>query len=586
MGATISYNGATIETIEDGHSGTIPKTAKPQTNVEILFSNKGAITYSGKTKEIAKGKLARLLCKDKLLATDVLVAVEMAADPLNPTGIIPEGATYKIYSTGVTLTAGNEFPKTANNDVYTFEEYAYTFYVNHYTIGTGWNAKFVGNKAKPAPVLESINAWPITGMSNTYQDCSLLEIAPSIPNTVKTIYAIFSNCKKLKTYEAAPTNTADGDFSGFAIPNGVTGMANSFAHCEKIVTPPAIPASVTDMYSAFYYCTSLKAAPDMTNAVGVEALNNAFAGCSALIVAPNLSNCLKLKTMNSMFSKCTSMTTYFGAPTGAVSGDFSGFVIPPNVTTMQSCFKGLTQIVSAPAIPAKVSMLNNAFEECTGLITAPDMSNAKEVWNMGYAFAGCRALETAPDLSNCTKLQDVSYAFGTTAITIAPVLPANVTTMTGVFTQCFDIKSYQGSTAPDGDFSGYVIPSRVKLMNRAFYYCGKMTKAPDMNGCGELQNMKEAFQMCYSLVVPPNLNNCNKITNMATAFRGCAALTTAPVIPASVTDVTETFSGCTALTGSITINATPTSYTNCLRYTKITEILGNCGNKEAILATK
>ncbi len=76
MGATISYNGATIATIENGHSGTLPKTAKPQTNVEIQFDGDGSITYCGKITNIVKGKLARLLCKDKLLAEDVVINVK------------------------------------------------------------------------------------------------------------------------------------------------------------------------------------------------------------------------------------------------------------------------------------------------------------------------------------------------------------------------------------------------------------------------------------------------------------------------------------------------------------------------------
>ena len=41
-------------------------------------------------------------------------------------------------------------------------------------------------------------------------------------------------------------------------------------------------------------------------------------------------------------------------------------------------------------------------------------------------------------------------------------------------------------------------------------------------------------------------------------FRSCTSLTTAPVIPASVTDMEGCFQGCTSLSGTVTINASIT----------------------------
>ena len=73
---------------------------------------------------------------------------------------------------------------------------------------------------------------------------------------------------------------------------------------------------------------------------------------------------------------------------------------------------------------------------------------------------------------------------------------------------------------------------------------------------------------------------------MLNTFCNCTSLTDAPEIPDSVTDMSGTFKGCTSLTGTIEINANPANYTNCLRNTQITEIIGSTTLKAEVLATK
>ncbi len=80
--------------------------------------------------------------------------------------------------------------------------------------------------------------------------------------------------------------------------------------------------------------------------------------------------------------------------------------------------------------------------------------------------------------------------------------------------------------------------------------------------------------------------NGKPIMSMNGTFHGCYNLTTAPIVLSTVVDMSSTFDGCTSLTGSITINATPTEYFGCLGGTQVTEILGTCGVKSEILATK
>lgn len=190
---------------------------------------------------------------------------------------------------------------------------------------------------------------------------------------------------------------------------------------------------------------------------------------------------------------------------------------------------------------------------------------------------------------------------------VAPVIPASVTNMYNTFCRCSNLKTYAGAPAGtvDGDFSGYVIPEGVTDMDGTFFGCRILTTAPVIPD--SVTTMSETFGDCSALKVVPTLPanvtnmwqtfaNCSAlitvpdipygVTNMEGTFYGCTALTTAPVIPASVTNMSNAFFYCMALSGSITINATPTSYSGCLKGTKITEILGDCGNKAAILATK
>jgi hypothetical protein len=348
MGATISYNGATIATIENGHSWTIPKTAKPQTNVEIQFDGDGSINYRGENTNIAKGKMARLLCKDKLLASDVVVSV--VKDVVN---LIPNGATYKIKATNTLLNAGDPFPATVEKgDVYTFEDYEYTYT----PASAGWTVSTWKNRGVYSSILGEINKVPVTDMTETFYDCYNMTTAPVIPQSV-------------------------------------TNMERTFYNCTSLTAAPVIPKDVTNMDATFLMCTSLRTVPDLSEVTGLT-------GPRAMLMT---------------FNGCKSLTT-------------------------------------APVIPEGVTELYNTFGGCTSLRTAP------------------------------------------------------------------------------------VIPESV--------------------------------------------------TNMYNTFGSCTSLTTAPVIPIGVTNMYATFSGCSALAGSITINATPSSYNRCLKGTQVTEILGSCGNKSAILATK
>lgn len=125
----------------------------------------------------------------------------------------------------------------------------------------------------------------------------------------------------------------------------------------------------------------------------------------------------------------------------------------------------------------------------------------------------------------------------------------------------------------------------VSLCN-TFMDCTALTETPDLSKAVYVTNMSGTFIDCTSLTKAPAIPN--NVMDMRSAFYGCTSLTDVSelVVPNSVIYMLSTFYNCTSLTGSITINATPDVYDDCLLNTQITEILGDCGNKADILATK
>ena len=143
-----------------------------------------------------------------------------------------------------------------------------------------------------------------------------------------------------------------------------------------------------------------------------------------------------------------------------------------------------------------------------------------------------------------------------------PVLPKGAINLYNLFANSAKIKTYVGSTDPDGDFSNYIIPSSVTNMRTSFYGCELITDLPTIPE--GVTDISYAFQDCYSLIDLGDYIIPNSVNNMENTFKNCTSLTTAPTIPSSVTNMRYTFYGCTSLTGTIIINATPSSNcTNC-----------------------
>ena len=426
--------------------------------------------------------------------------------------LIPVNAVYTIKKTGEQLTGDGKsvyFPlKAANGDTYVDEDYAYTWSVN-------W-AVVVRDKTKVSygQIRSYICDRDITSLYMTFKDCTNMTEAPAIPDSVTNMSSTFLGCKQLT---AAPT-----------IPNSVTDMGSTFNNCSNLTVAPAIPAGVTNIHMTFYFCRSLKSYVGSTDADGdfsgyrlpngASNMYRTFYSCEQLVIAP---------------------------------------IIPNNVTKMEETFAFCSKLSVAPAIPNSVTTARSTFTNCGSLksyigSTDPDgdFSNYKisnNATDMGYTFSACRQIVIPPVIPNSVTTMTQTFS-GCSKLTIAPIIPNGVISMMGTFSSCNSLKSHAGSTAPDGDFSGYKIPDGVTNMDSTFYSCTLIKKAP---------------------AIPASVITMGE----KTAIEG---------------NVCGTFQYCRNLTGTLICNANPTTYAKALEGTQITAIEGSCTEetKQALLATR
>lgn len=244
--------------------------------------------------------------------------------PIIRNGIIPDGATYTPNGgTALTGNGTNTFPDTiSEGDTYEEEDYIYKY--NQYYSGSSWKSDTSQNgwgvrvkdntKTSYGAIISEIAGQPITNMPYTFQSCTSLTTAPTIPNSVKS-------------------------------------MVRTFSGCTSLTTAPAIPNSVTKMYGTFAWCSSLTTAPNMSNASSVTDISYTFYDCTSLTSAPTIPN--KVTNMEYTFYDCTSLTT---AP-----------AIPNSVKGMSNTFNGCTKLTTAPKIPNSVTNMMSTFWSCKSL---------------------------------------------------------------------------------------------------------------------------------------------------------------------------------------------------------------------------
>ena len=237
-------------------------------------------------------------------------------------------------------------------------------------LGEGWNARAIDKtKSEYGPILESINGEPITSLAYTFQDCTSMVVAPKVPNSitnmegtyswcssleeapilpsgVTNVNHTFAYCTNLKTYTGS--NDADGDFSGYRLPNTIHSLDSTFSGNKQMTIAPVIPSSVETLSLTFNGCTSLT---DIT-------IPNSVIG------------------MYATFQDCPSITT---------------ITIPNSITELDTYLFNRCSSLETVVIPNSVKVIEDrAFWECTSLntIEIPDSVTTIEE----YAFYGCTNL--------------------------------------------------------------------------------------------------------------------------------------------------------------------------------------------------
>ena len=339
------------------------------------------------------------------------------------TWIVPDGGIYT-RSNGTEYIAGSELPcgKPEGGDVYTYGQYKYTYS----TTGiSGWvvtlNTAVVDkNQKQYDEILKSVYDKPILSLSRTFENCTSLTTAPTIPDTVINLYWTFKGCTNLKTYVGS--TDPDGDFSGFVIPNSVKSMSNTFYECKLMTVAPLIPNSVTAMEGTFADCTSLVVAPVIPE--NVTDMRNIFFGCSSLTTAPVIPS--KVTDIGGAFYGCELLETYHGNKNSI--GDFSGYIIPSSIINMKQTFVYCYKITVAPdlSMATNLKYMQSTFFCCTNLsgtitINTNYITNNTDLNNAGSCYSFLRGVDMSKINLTGSASKDVLNLIGSTGKNWTPI---------------------------------------------------------------------------------------------------------------------------------------------------------------------
>ncbi len=139
------------------------------------------------------------------------------------------------------------------------------------------------------------------------------------------------------------------------------------------------------------------------NGQPIKSLSHTFALCTSLTTAPLIPN--SVVDLYRTFIQCTLLKTYVGSTD--TDGDFSNYVIPSSVLSVDGTFMYCSNLITPPVIPSSVTNMGEAFADCTALTTAPVIPSS--VTDMERTFADCTALTTAPTIPSNVKY--FAYAF-------------------------------------------------------------------------------------------------------------------------------------------------------------------------------
>lgn len=350
---------------------------------------------------------------------------------ISHSGTIKKGGVYTVGNkfdneTIITYKAGQKMPsKCSDADTYTFGDYVYSYYNNHYDYGcNGWKVEVLDKTKKEyGPILTSINNMPVVSLWQTFRDCKNLKVAPVIPQGVIVMEQTFMNCTSLKSTPIIPDKVEklNGTFIDCValetvtqFPKRVATLHTTFQNCVSLKNVAPLPNSTTSLYDTFKGCTSLEKSPKLPD--GILSMVGAFYDCKSLKEIQSIPsksqrfketfiNCSSLKSVpkfpasviqfDHMFEGCYSLETVASIPKVEPEVISSrGGKIEYATVSFYKMFYGCTSLKFVPAIPDGVESIESAFENCTSLVSVPKLPDS--IKNMSYAFRNCISLKTAP----------------------------------------------------------------------------------------------------------------------------------------------------------------------------------------------
>ena len=189
--------------------------------------------------------------------------------------------------------------------------------------------------------------------------------------TYTTIVSV--NCFKNNT-TIKYVEFADGTRMGSAASYMIKG---AFSGCTNLIGLKYRCGEFTDMETLFDSCTSFKWWDGLELNTSATSMKKMFYGCSALEYIPDISGFTSLTTLEQCFWG-TSLKKIYGMPTtvGASCNMNSAFygtqitsgVIPANVTNMNHCFSGCTNLRNVYVYADEVASANGTFTNCSDVV--------------------------------------------------------------------------------------------------------------------------------------------------------------------------------------------------------------------------
>lgn len=284
--------------------------------------------------------------------------------------------------------------------------------------------------------------------------------------------------------------------------SALTSYASKFVGCNQLIIAEInSTATVTNASSMFSGCVSLQVVAGTLNLSSVTNTSSMFSGCVSLKFIPAVMNLSSCTNASSMFAGCASLKNV---------PDVLDFSL---ITSALALFSGCNSLEKVPATLNFSSSKNmqNVFLNCYSLRVIPSLTVTSAVTAYSGCFSGCRALEYIPSL-------DLT----------------NVTTVAGIFTGCYSVKS---------------IGAMVKASSSTVLNAGST-----LTSCESLQEMPSnwhfyaasgtlSFSTCYSMSSYSNATwgtffNINITDNRLDAAALDALYTSLPTVTSKTITVT------------------------------------------------